>query len=68
MGVIRQLQKDKMGTGTPVCKTSRAFMFGMIGESDDYVYLQRGFRQYGQMHVTCKSVVMRSIVYEGRHL
>lgn len=49
--VIQQLQKEKLAVGSPVCKTSRAFMFAMIGDEDDFVYVQRGYRQYGQMHV-----------------
>lgn len=50
--VIRQLQKEKLAVGSPVCKTSRAFMFAMLGDTEDFVYVQRGYRQYGQMHVS----------------
>jgi hypothetical protein len=49
--IVRKMQSEKLAQGTPVCKTSRAFMFATLGESDDHIFLQRGYRQYGQMHV-----------------
>ena len=51
MPVIRHLQKEGLAVGTPVCKTSRAMVFAMLGNSPDHILIQRGFRQYGQMHV-----------------
>jgi hypothetical protein len=52
MPVVHHLQRQALSVGTPVCKTSRAMMFAMLGENDEYIYIQRGYRQYGQMHVS----------------
>lgn len=51
MPVIKHMQREKLAVGTPVCKTSRAMMFAMLGDSDDFIYIQRGYKQYGQMDV-----------------
>lgn len=51
MPVVKHLQTERLAPGTPVCKTSRAMMFAMLGDSGDFIYIQRGFKQYGQMHV-----------------
>ena len=41
-----------MSIGTPVCKTSNSFVKGYLGDRNDYIYLQRGYRQYGQPSVS----------------
>ena len=36
-----------MAVGTPVVKTSYNFIYGMISENPNIIYLQRGYRIYG---------------------
>lgn len=50
--IIKKLQEDKLAVGTPLGKTSRAYVFGTIGDDKDFIYIQRGYRQYGQMQVS----------------
>ena len=51
LSVISKLHAQHLAQGTAVCKTSRAFMFAALGESSEHIFVQRGFRQYGQMQV-----------------
>lgn len=49
---LRQNNKyheENASPGTPVCMTSRAFLYGMTSEDPNVIYLQRGYRQYGEM-------------------
>jgi len=41
--------KRKLSVGTPITQTSQAFLYGMLSENENEIYLQRGYRQYGEM-------------------
>jgi hypothetical protein len=47
----KKYHKDEASVGTPICMTSRAFLYGMISDDPDIIYVQRGYRQYGEMQV-----------------
>ena len=47
----KRLYNEGYSVGTVLNKTSRAFLFGMLGEEEDQIYLQRGYRQYGEMQI-----------------
>lgn len=59
--VIRQLQGEGLAVGTPIGKTSRSYVFGSLSESNDYIYIQRGYRQYGQMQVSITVTAERNL-------
>ena len=50
-----------MSIGTPVCKTSNSFVKGYLGDRNDYIYLQRGYRQYGQPSVSLNNFLISRI-------
>jgi hypothetical protein len=40
--------RDSHPAGTPFSRTSTKFMLATLGDIKSTIYLQRGFRQYGQ--------------------
>ncbi len=40
-------EKNNLAVGTILNKTSKSFIYGMKNEKKHHLYLQRGFRQYG---------------------
>lgn len=47
-------QKEKLAIGTPLNKTSRNYLFGMVHKNPGMIYAQRGYRQYGTIAVISK--------------
>eukprot|EP01017_Pseudomicrothorax_dubius_P024605 TRINITY_DN26149_c0_g1_i1.p1 TRINITY_DN26149_c0_g1~~TRINITY_DN26149_c0_g1_i1.p1 ORF type:complete len:149 (+),score=22.73 TRINITY_DN26149_c0_g1_i1:189-635(+) len=47
---VRALNAQRFPVGTPVAKTTRKFIWAALAEEPGSVYLQRGFRQYGNPH------------------
>jgi len=45
----KKYHQRNLSVGTPICQTSQAFLYGMVAENEDEIYLQRGYRQYGEM-------------------
>lgn len=49
---------DHHPEGTPFSKTSPKFMLAQLGPSRNTIYLQRGYRQFGQpMETTLDAIV-----------
>jgi len=49
---ILYANEKRLSVGSPLNRTSRSFMFGMKHSDSDKIYTQRGFRQYGKIHVS----------------
>ena len=48
---IRYFESKGMAVGTPISLTSTRFIQGVLGSKSGEIYLQRGYRQYGDPHV-----------------
>ena len=49
---IQFAEKERLAVGTPLNRTSRSYFFGMAHPEKHKIYVQRGFRQYGDIGVS----------------
>ena len=48
---LKFAEEKQMPAGTALCKTTRSYLAGMKHSEIGYMYLQRGYRQYGILDV-----------------
>lgn len=48
---IKMFYDHNFSMGTPIAKTSSAFVQGYLSSKNNEIYIQRGFRQYGDPSV-----------------